>query len=131
GRLRPALRRAGVALMDRREHAARVALDRPPGESPRLPKTFHVLDRPHGEGGEHYVVGDEVRPDVGAASAPVAPRGGGPENRGLAAAEALPSLHRRVALLGWHVGEAGRVLQTAQLLLDPRRALTPPDLGPA
>src|SRR5262249_56617057 len=104
----------GMAEGYDRRYAARVASDAPAGEPARLPEALDVLHGSHGERGEHHVVGDEVRPDVGAASAPIAPGGERPEDRRLPAGEALPSLDGRVALLGRHVGEAARVLEAAE-----------------
>ena len=99
-----------------------MAVDRAAGEPAHLLELLDARDRPRRERGEHDVVGDEVGTDVGARRAPLAPRGQLAQHRQLARAEALPALHRPVALVVGHVGEAARVLEGAQLLLDPPHA---------
>src|SRR5207253_1655590 len=121
-RLGAALGRAGEAGVDRRQDALRVAVDRAGGEPAHLSQLLDAGHRTRRERGEHDVVGDEVGTDVGARRAPLAPRGQLAQHRQLARAEALPALHRPVALVVGQAGEAVRVLEGAQLLVDPRRA---------
>ena len=87
-----------------------------------MPQVVHRVDGPARQRGEDDVVGDEVRADVGALGGALAPRGELAEDRQLATAELLPSLHPLVALLGRHGRVPRRFLERAHLLVGPRDA---------
>src|SRR5439155_15454490 len=81
-----------------------------------------VLVRLYGTGGDrgqHDIVGDEVRTDVGALRGALAPGGELTQHGELAPRMALPSLHEPIALVRRDLVEAPRLLERAQLLRDP------------